>query len=335
MKIHDVKIVLDKESFHAGEKVTGKLVVKTSDANWGKDGKAFVKFYDKLDIEWVEDEMVSVGVTKRAYSNFKKPFQVNIETFFDKNQAVLVTKDNEADFFFEYRFEFELPKRLQGTQNVRNARNQYFIKAYLTHDDAVALHYQKGANVFDEFFKGLNHTYAKQEVVIHNELAQYESLNEKQVFEAKSNHIKVTVTLPKLVYKRGETVQLHLNIERNTEADKHTGPISLHKISFKLFQVLKLAAVVPMERVRLFEHLISHSNRKDVNQNTTNGIILEEFVQVPNDLPSSSSRSIPNDANKIKLNPIRINYKISLEFWKNFLVDDLDVNIPILVDPEA
>jgi hypothetical protein len=330
MKVHDVKIVLDKDVYLAGEKVTGKLVVKTSEQNWGKQGKAFVKFYDKLDIEWVEDEVISVGVTKRAYSNFRKPFQLNIETFFDKSNAVLTTKDTEQDFIFSYPFEFELPEKLQGTLNVRNAKNQYFIKAYLTDDDAIAKHYQQGVNVFDELFKSLTHTYAKQEVIIHNQLALLPELNEQHVFEAKSSFIKVTVTLPKLIFHRDETLPLRLCIERAD--DKNKSPLDLHKIGFKLFQVVKLVAHLPTEKVRLFEHLVSHSSRKSVHQNSANGIIVEEFIQIPKDIPPSSSRS---DAARSKQNPIRINYKISLEFWKNFLVDDLDVNIPILVDPEA
>jgi hypothetical protein len=38
MKIHDVKIILDKEFFFVGEKVTGKLVVKTKHENWKEEG---------------------------------------------------------------------------------------------------------------------------------------------------------------------------------------------------------------------------------------------------------------------------------------------------------
>jgi hypothetical protein len=53
MRIHEVKIVLDKDFFYSGSKVTGRLLVKAVDQNWGQEGKVFLKFYDRLDLEWV------------------------------------------------------------------------------------------------------------------------------------------------------------------------------------------------------------------------------------------------------------------------------------------
>ena len=349
MKIHDVKILLDKEFYLAGEKVTGKLMVKTKNENWKEEGifltnetlfkqiftkifigKAFVKLFDKLDIEWVEDEMISVGVTKRGYTNFQKPYQLNIEKFFDKNNVSITSpNDNQGDYILNYPLEFDLPEDLLGTQNVRNAKNQYFIKAYLTNDESIAKHYQKGVNVFNEFFKSLNHTYTAHEVIIRKQVADLpQNNNEERLFEAKSSHFKVRVSLPKQVYHRGEKIQVNLIIE-HTDENKHA--LSLHKIGLKFFQVLKLKALNPVERVRLFEHLISHSSHKNVTQNTENSIVVEEFIEIPKDIPSSSSRS---DTTKMKTNPIRVNYKISLQFWRNIMFDELDINIPVLVDPE-
>ena len=298
-------------------------------------GKVFVKFFDKLDIEWVEDEMISVGVTKRGYTNFQKPFQLNIEKFFDKNDVnILEPVDHHGDFTFNYPLEFDLPADLLGTHNVRNAKNQYFIKAYLTHDEATAKHYQQGVNIFNEFFKSLNHTYAAKEVFIHKKLTNLpENNDETRSFEAKSNHLKVIVSLPKQIHHRGEKIQINLKIEHSSDDDKTKHPLHLHKIGFKLFQVLKLKARHPVEKQRLFEHLVCHTSHKNVTENSENsGFVVEEFIAIPQDIPASSSRS---DSEQVKANPIRINYKISLQFWKNILFDELDINIPILVDPEV
>ena len=38
MKIHNVKLVLDKEVFYSGENVTGQLEVSTSDKKWANEG---------------------------------------------------------------------------------------------------------------------------------------------------------------------------------------------------------------------------------------------------------------------------------------------------------
>jgi hypothetical protein len=328
MKIHSVKLVLDKDYFEPGEKVTGKLQVKSHDQNWGNEGKVFIKFYDKLNIEWVEEE-ITIEDPNRVYTNFSRPFQIDYEVLFDKTKVVQEAKEDD-DFVFSYPIDFQLLDNLQGTQTLRNAKCQYFIKAYLTHDELAAKNYINGVNVFDQFFKSLNHTYIKQEVVVRLLLMHISpNLSDKHTFEAKSGFIKVIVTLPKLIYHRNETVELHLKIENES---KSVEKLSLHKIGFKLFQVLKLTSKQPVERIRLFEYLINHSNRKNVHQNTADGIILEEFIQIPKDLPSSSSRS---DVTRAKQNPIRVNYKISLQFWKSLFFDELDVNIPILVDPEA
>ena len=327
MKIHEVKIVFDKDVFFVGGKVTGKLIVKTKEENWGEEGKAFVKIYDKLDIEWIEDEMVTVGITKRAYTNFQKPFQLNIEKILDKSNVITGMPDNHGYYSFAYPFEFELPNILLGTLNVLNAKNQYFMKAYLTHDESIAKHYQEGVNVFGEFFKSLNHTYTKQEVFIPTKISDLSEFNGTRIFEAKSTHLKMTVSLQKIAFHRGDKIDLLIKVERVEEDNKR---LDLHKIGFKLFQVVKLKAQIPHSKERLFENLIAHSSLKNVHQNSENGIEIKESIQIPKDIPSSSSRI---DIGKTKLNPIRVNYKLSLQLWKNVLVDDLDINIPILVDP--
>lgn len=336
MKTHDIKIELDKESFNAGDKVTGKVDIITNDQSWSEYGKVLVALYDKLDIRWIEDEVGVTSASKRAYSNFKKPFQVNQHEIFTRSGAILMQGDSNREedvYLYEYKFEFELPKGLQGTLNVENAHNQYFIKAFLIHNETMELLYQQGMSIFDEIFKSLNPNSVKKEVIVHNQLAQYETTNQEQTFKAQSNRIKAIVKLPKLIYKRDETVPINLNIEHFEVDDERK--LNFHKISFKIFQVLKLSANEPIERVRLFENLIAHSSRKSVHQNTKNGILIEEFIKIPNDIPSSTSRNVSDGTNRIQLNPIRVNYKLSIEFWKNFLFDELDINIPILVDPEA
>jgi hypothetical protein len=222
---------------------------------------------------------------------------------------------------------------LLGSQHVRNAKNQYFIKVYLTNDEYTAKHYQHGVNVFNEFFKSLNHTYTVHEVIIRKRVLELpENNNETRVFEAKSNHLKVIVSLPKQTYHRGEKIKLNLALH-HSDTDKNKHPLHLHKIGFKLMQVLKLKALHPVEKVRLFEHLVSQSSHKNITENSENGIFVEELIEIPKDIPSSSSRCDISD--QVKSNPIRINYKISLQFWKNILFDELDINIPVLIDTEV
>ncbi len=113
-------------------------------------------------------------------------------------------------------------------------------------------------------------------------------------------------------------------------------------MAFKLFQVSKLRSSIPRDRTRLFEELLAHSSRKALHENFTNKIVVNEFIQIPENVRSSTTRNEnyeeitqgENLISQVKKNPIRVNYKISLEFWRNFLVDELDINIPLLVDPE-
>jgi hypothetical protein len=335
MKIQDASIVLNKPVFYTSETVTGKLVIKTQDPNLGKHGIVFLKLYDKLDIEWAEDEMVSVGITRRSYNNFKKPFQLNLEVLLDHKNVVTVSEDDD-EYKFEYPFEFQLPEQLQGRLVLKYAKCQYFIKAYLTNDESTGKHYREGVNVFDEFFKSLNHTYAKEEVVILNKTSFLPPICEKHVVEAKSPRYKVTVTLPKIIFSRGENIHVRLEIAHVDENDSST--IDLHKVGFKLFQVVKLTSFYPRERQRLFENLISHSSRKHLKGPNGQAVILEEFMVIPKELASSSSRNVVvvgmRNESRSHLNPIRVNYKINFEIWRNFLVDELDVNVPILIDPE-
>ena len=51
MKIHDVKIVLDRELYYVGEKLTGKLVVKTNRANWKEEGE-YILYIQKICKYW-------------------------------------------------------------------------------------------------------------------------------------------------------------------------------------------------------------------------------------------------------------------------------------------
>ena len=41
------------------------------------------------------------------------------------------------------------------------------------------------------------------------------------------------------------------------------------------------------------------------------------------------------DDNNIIFDVIRINYKLGVEFWRNFLMEDSEINIPVLINPEA
>lgn len=344
MKIQAAKILFDKSYFNSGEKLTGKVSIETQDGHWSKNGKVFLKLYDKLDIEWTEDEMISVGVTQRSYNNFQKPFQLNMDILLDKSNCVIVEDDSIENFKFEYPFEFQLPTKLQGTLYLKHAKCQYFIKAYLTNDESVSKHYIENVNVFDELFKILNHTYAKEEITIYNRKTILPVLSDhRHVVEAKSPHYHVTVSLPKIQFNRDETIDLRVIIQHAPKEDGsfHRTELEVHKVGFKLFQVIKLTSRIPRERTRLFDVLLSHSSRKHLKENTGESIVLEEFIPIPNDIASSSSRSVEprqtsNSEQSLKqYNPIRVNYKISLEFWRNFLIDELDINIPILIDPEA
>jgi hypothetical protein len=329
MRIHQVKIVLDKDFFYSGSAVTGRLLVR-ADEHWGKDGKVFLKFYDKLDIEWSEDEIVTVGVVKRSFSAFRQPYKVNVELFLN-GKHVTTNCEGKNDYRFLYPFEFNLPKNLLATVNLKNAKCHYFIKAYLTTDETISKHYLSGVNIFDQFFKTLNHTYCKQEVVVCNPPAPLPGIFEKHMFEARSKHLKVAVRLPKLIYSRGETIKVTCNIDHVDPIDKKH-PINLHKIAFKLYQTTKLFAKDPYPKSHIFNTMIMHKSHKHVHEVNSNDVVLEEYIHIPKDIPCSNTRSLANEEIRHR---ILITYKLSLEFWKNIMVEELDIDIPLLIDPEA
>jgi hypothetical protein len=155
------------------------------------------------------------------------------------------------------------------------------------------------------------------------------------LIEAKSSQIAVTVTLPKKAFARGETIDARVVVKNIDDSEKH---LDLHKVGFKIFQLVKLLSSAPVVKTRLFEHMVTHSSRKRLTKNFEDSIVIDEHVQVPKDIPPTSSRYISHssedDTKKVLVNPIRINYKLSIEFWTNFFNDELEVNIPILIDPE-
>jgi hypothetical protein len=365
MKIEEFKIELDSVVYFAGEKITGRLIIRSNDQHLDKNANACVKFYDKLEIEWLENEIISFDSMKRGYANRKKPFEINHEVFFDRQHVFILYDDdkqrvsedsddnNETHYTFAYPFEFQLPSRLQGTINIPNAKCNYYMKAYLTDDAAVSQHFQKSINALSAFIKTLRHTYCKQHVIIFNRVnIPNEIVNQKHVYEANSPNMHVVVTLPKLVYSKGELVIFHINIANR---DRSKEKFEVHKLAIKLNQMVKLTSDEPYEKVRLFDNLISHKSRKSLAQNCGNCITIDESIEIPKDVPCTSTRTV--NLEKIRheddetgtgdnhperqrsfikkfLNPIRVNYKLNLEFWKNFLVDELDIKIPLLVDPE-
>jgi hypothetical protein len=336
MKIEDIKIVLSKDVHQAGESIDGQIVVKTSACDkWPDNGKALIKFYDDLNMEWQANEMVGIyGVTRHLYYNKQRPYKLNQSTILDKNN---LTRAKHEENVFYYSFKFQLPDRLLGTIDINHARSKYFIKCYLSNDDETLRHYIEDVNVFNEFFKSLNHTYCKKEIIIHNKLAPLEITNKEDLrFEAKSSLFKVEVVIPKNVFSRGETIKIHALVESNDDEVLS----EMHKISFKLLQLVKLKALNPIPRTTLFENLIVHQKRKNIHHNVENGIVLEEYLQIPKEILSTSSRqpmtyfSYDTINPLIEVNPIRINYKLSIEFWKHFFYSELEINVPLIIDPE-
>ena len=367
MKIEEFKIELNSAVFYAGEKVAGRLIIRTNDQHMDQSANACIKFYDKLEIEWLENEIISLDSMNRAFLNRKKPFEINHEAFFDRQNVLILydddstSRNNENDeknnlYTFAYPFEFQLPPRLQGTINVPNAKCNYFIKAYLT-DDESSQHYhtQKHLNAISEFFKSLRHKFCKQQIIIFNRVSiPNELVIQKHHYEANSPNMHVIVTLPKLVFSKGEKVNFQVNI---ANAERPKDKFEIHKISIKINQMVKLTSDEPYEKVKLFDNLVAHKSRKGLNTSHGNCIIVDESIELPKDLPSTSTRSVNltrvkhdgfesnnSEANndnivhhsfiKKFLNPIRVNYKLNLEFWKNYLVDEVDIKIPLLVDPE-
>jgi hypothetical protein len=352
MKVKEFSIKLDKDHFQSGEKVTGKIVAHTEDPNLGDQAKIFLKFYDKLNIEW--DEHQTHSIYTRVFSTLRKPFQVNVEEFYDKkNVSVMTIKhDNEYDtgiLEFTYTFAFQLPEFLQGTIKLPNASCNYFIKAYLTDDASVSLHYQKGVNVFETFFKSLNHTYCKEEVKIGNKIMEPSSIiPQVQRYETQSSNYKVLLTLPKGVFFSDELMHVHVEIEHANPSEK-TEILKLHKVSFKLFQYCKVYAEKPYRKSNLFYYMISHSSKKTfencyADSSIKNKLIIDEQILIPKNILSTTSKRFnenidvdyfdePED-DELLVNGIRINYKLGVEIWRNIFVEDAEINIPIMINPE-
>lgn len=334
MKIEDVKIILDKEVYLVGERVTGKVEIKSQSAEvWAQHGRVLVKFYDDLNIEWSADDTLGINKLKKMiYSHKKKSYQVDMSTVLELKDAI---KQDEVTYL--YPFNFQLPNKLQGTINVHHAKCKYFIKCYLSDDINVYNHYSHDTNIFDEMFKKLHHTYCKKEVIVHNRTGiTSNGIEQKKElkYEAKSNVFKVIITIPKTEFLRGETFKMHVMIDVLEFKELN----EMFKVSFKIIQLVKLLSTTPSSKTRLFENLVSHFNRKHLQINTERGIILEEFILIPKDIPSTTTRSVDEvtieSGEKQVVNPIRINYKLSIEFWEYFYGSSLDINIPILVEPE-
>ena len=123
-------------------------------------------------------------------------------------------------------------------------------------------------------------------------------------------------------------------------------PLKLHKVSFKLFQFCKVYADKPQRKSNLFNYLITHTKRKSFdNQKFKHKFIIDEEILIPKNLLSTTSRRFnenidvdyydePDDEN-ICINEIRINYKLGVEIWRNFLMEDSEINIPVMINPEA
>lgn len=351
MRVKEFKIKFDREEFLSGETLNGKIVVRTEDPKLIDDAKVFLKFYDKLNIEWDEHQVHTIYT--RVFSTLKKPFQLNFEEFFDKSNASVITVvDHEKDhgeLEYSYSFAFRLPNFLQGTIKLPNASCTYFLKAYMTDDVNVSLHYQKGVNVFEEFFKSLNHTYCKEEIKISNKLMIPSSITHQvQKYHAQSSNYRINITLPQMIYFSNEVIPVHIDIEHaNLNDDKDT--LKLHKISFKLFQYCKVYAEKPYRKSNLFYYLIVQKSRKHIeatydNEHKKYKISLDEELLIPQNLLSTTSKRFnenidvnyyddPADENLL-VNGIRINYKLGLEFWKNFLIEDSEINMPVMINPE-
>lgn len=350
MKVKEFSIKLNKENFISGECVTGQVIVRTVDPNFGDEAKVFLKFYDNLNIEW--DDHQAHTIYTRVFSKIKKPFQVDFEEFFDKNNVsvmkIIHKNENESPILeFTYDFQFQLPDFLQGTIKLPNANCSYFIKAYLTDDFSVSSHYKKGVNVFEEFFKSLQHTYCKEEVKIFNKLLPPSSITPRcQMYHTQSQNYRITITIPKETFFSDEIMRVHVEIEHSNTNDQDQS-IKLHKVSFKLFQFCKVYAEKPYRKSNLFNYLISHSKRKtfDDQKFKNNKIVIDEEILIPKNILSTTSRRCnenidvdyydEKDDDNVLLDVIRINYKLGVEFWRNFLMEDSEINIPVLINPEA
>lgn len=335
MKIEEVSIELDKEYYYPGDHLTGKIFVKTNSFfDWSQKGKIFIKLYDNLNVEWLADENIGKsGITKVMYSNKKKPYQVNFVSLLDKHNIVKSNVLIESAFY--YAFDFLLPIRLQSTIDVPLAYCKYYLKIYLSNDESVFKYYEKNANIFDELFKKLNHTYCKKEVIIYNKrpdiLLSNHSINTAHIVQAKSLFLKVNVSLNKKHFVKGDTLVIRMLIENSNNSLILK---EMFKITFNLIQLAKLIANKPCMRSRLFEYKIIHLTRKNLHNNHSNGILIEESISIPNDLTSTTFIGDygKDSSNVYQMQPIRVNYKVSIELWKNVYSSDLDLNIPITID---
>lgn len=285
-----------------------------------------VKFYDILNIEWHADELNSKSMT---YYNRKRPYQIHDGILLDSSNMIKIDSN-----ILEYPFEFRIPERLIGSIDVPHAQSRYFIKCYLSSDDSITSHYSPSENIFNDFFRSLNQFYMKKEVFIRNKLIALPMLAANEaIFEARSAALRVTVVLPKTEFSRNETFEVSVVVE-NLMPNAFN---EMYKISFKVLQTVKLISMIPLVKSKLFENLIVHYSLKNVKKNIDSGFHLIQKITIPSDAPSTSIRSdaIIEKPDMDHLNPIRINYKLSIEFWKSFYNEELDINIPIRIDPEV
>lgn len=266
-----------------------------------------------------------------------------------------------------------------------------------------------------ELFKSSNHTYCKREIKIYNQIMKPDELLlqtpllKQQIYEAQSPSLRIRLLLPKKAYFSNDIIPIEIEIENlqtarmldnasnvslassmTQESVSNQLPhhhLKLHKISFKLYQYCKVYAETPHRRSRLFDYLIKHTSRKNVEKNINeNSIKLVEYFQVPDGLYSTTSRTrlkkfcdiyngskrvkhedaddidggveenddivetnvddststrIPDTSNSLRgdndefIYAVRVNYKLAIEFWKNFLIEDSEISVPIVIDPEV
>lgn len=333
MDLSNVSIQLDHPIFYSSEKVTGKVILRIREKqNWEENCRIFLKLYDDIDVEWLATANDVENITSRGTVFLRrKEYQVNEALLLDKKDI----SKSEGDTIY-WSFEFDLPEKMQGTLRVEHARCRYFIKAYLSTDESVYTHYKHNVNVSSVFFRSLDHKFAKREVIVHNRLSILQLVTSKEVVvESRTDAMKVTVKLPKSEYTRNEAFKVNIFIESLGEVPFQ----SMYKIAFKLFQSVKLKANFHNNnKAKRFENLIVHTTRRFLKENLINGILVDEYVPIPREIPSSSSRHIPkvtgSDLVKPHMNPFRVDYKLSIEFWITSNSSDLEINIPMLIDPE-
>jgi hypothetical protein len=272
----------------------------------------------------------------------------------DESDNIHDIQDRDTTFIFP--FAFDLPPHLHSCIAVKHGQSHYHVKAYITDDPYVFMQFKKDMTLLDEFVSRMNHTFCKQDVQVVNArvLSNGVYTDDNQVFDAKTNNFKIFVTLPKLTFAKGEVIPIHVLIKHANDHDndnKHH--LDLHKIGFKLVEFEMLTATFPAERVRINENVIAHKKRRRLHENKSHEIIVEEDFELPKICHGSTCRIIPgknhfhhlhhesNHAKHYFTNlhvdsqyPIKIEYKLCLEFWKSFLKDELNINIPIAISPQ-